>query len=103
MARSRATTKSRRLRYSASITPTESCGPRNASTAAFCAIDVGLEVEWLCSLFMAVTIGGGTRAYPMRQPVMAYVFETVPATSTVSFAPGIDAMEYGSLSYRNFE
>ncbi len=33
MARSRCTTKSRRLRYSASIAATESCGPRSASTA----------------------------------------------------------------------
>jgi predicted signal transduction protein with EAL and GGDEF domain len=29
---------------------TESCGPFNASTAAFCAIDVGFEVEWLARL-----------------------------------------------------
>ena len=50
---------------------TESCGPRSASTAAFCAIEVGFEVEWLCSLVMAVTIGVGARPKPMRQPVMA--------------------------------
>src|SRR5437016_6534329 len=103
MARSRRTTKSRRLRYSASITLTDSCGPRNASTAAFCAIDVGFDVEWLCSFVIALTIEGGTRPKPMRQPVMAYVFESEPATSTVSFAPGSEAIENGSLSYRNLQ
>ena len=39
----------------------------------------------------------------MRHPVIAYVFESEPATSTVSFAPGSDAIENGSLSYRNLQ
>ena len=78
--------------------PTDSCGPRNASTAAFCEIEHGFDVEWLCSFVIACTIAGGTRPNPMRHPVIAYVFESEPATSTVSFAPGSDAMENGSLS-----
>ena len=70
--RSRVNTKSRRRRYSASIAATESCGPRSASTAAFCAIEVGFEVVWLCSLVMAASItGAGASAKPMRHPVMA--------------------------------
>ena len=48
-------------------------------------------------------MAGGTSPKPMRQPVIAYVFESDPATSTVSFAPGSDAIENGSLSYRNLQ
>src|SRR5208283_4039863 len=98
MQRSRSTTKSRRWRYSASIADTDSCGPRSASTAPFWQNDVGFDVEWLCSLVMAVTIGAGASPKPMRQPVIAYVLDSDPATSTVSFDPGSDAIEYGSLS-----
>ena len=50
---------------------TESCGPRNASTAAFWEIDVGFDVEWLCSFIIAPTTLSGTNPYPMRQPVIA--------------------------------
>ena len=67
--------------------PTDSCGPRNASTAAFCAIDVGFEVLWLCSLLIAAITAAGPSPKPMRHPVIEYVFESDPATSTVSFAP----------------
>ena len=43
----------RRLAYSASMTGTVSMVPRIASSAAYCAIDVALEVDWLCSLISA--------------------------------------------------
>src|SRR5260370_356743 len=39
--------------YSASITGTESMGRGMASSAACCAMDVGLEVDWLCNLTVA--------------------------------------------------
>src|SRR6476660_10570558 len=99
--RRRSITKSRRRRYSASITGIEFCGPRMASTAAFCAMEVGFEVLWLCSLFMALMIGVGANAKPIRQPVMAYVLDKEPATTTVSFAPASAAIENGLSSYRN--
>jgi hypothetical protein len=38
--------------------------------AAFCEIDVGLEVVWLCSFSMASISGLGASAKPTRQPVM---------------------------------
>src|ERR1035438_8916833 len=103
MERSRCTTKSRRLRYSASMAVTDSCGPRNASTEAFWAMELGFDVEWLWSLVMAVTMGAGTSPKPMRQPVMAYVLESDPATSTVSLEPGREAMENGSPSWSKRE
>ena len=78
--------------------PTDSCGPRSASTAAFCEIEHGFDVEWLCNFVIACTTAGGTRPNPIRYPVMEYVLESEPATSTVSLAPGSDAMENGSLS-----
>ena len=78
--------------------PTDSCGPRRASTAAFCAIEVGFDVLWLCSLLIDAMTAAGPRPKPMRQPVMAYVFESEPATSTVSFAPLMAAIENGSPS-----
>ena len=68
---------------------TDSCGPRSASTAAFCAIEVTFDVLWLCSFMMAATTGSGPSTQPTRQPVIAYVFDAEPATSTVSFAPGL--------------
>src|ERR1700733_8653453 len=100
MERRRCTTKSRRLRYSASMIGMESWGPRNASMAAFCAIDVGFEVVWLCSLSIASINGLGAKAKPTRQPVIAYVFESDPAITTFSLAPGMAAIENGSLSYK---
>jgi len=69
-----------------------------ASTAAFCAMDVGFEVLWLCSFVIAPMIGVGASAKPMRQPVMEYVFDNDPATTTVSFDPGTDAIENGGSS-----
>ena len=39
--------------------------------AAFCEMEVGFEVVWLCSFIMASISGLGASAKPMRQPVMA--------------------------------
>src|SRR5258707_544185 len=71
--------------------PTDSCGPRNASRAPFCAKEVGLDVAWLCSFPIPLITGAGASTKPIRQPVMAYVLESDPATSTVSLTPGIAA------------
>ena len=70
--------------YSRRICSTHSCGPFNAATAAFCTIDVGFEVDWLCSLAIALTTGAGASAYPRRHPVMAYVFDSEPRTTNRS-------------------
>ena len=53
---------------------------------------------WLCSLLMDAITGAGPRPKPMRQPVIEYVLESEPATRTVSFAPLVLAIEYGSPS-----
>ena len=52
---------------------------------------------------MALMIGAGASANPMRHPVIAYVFESEPATTTLSFAPSTAAMEKGLSSYRNWQ
>src|SRR2546422_7244685 len=70
MARRPSRMRARRRAYSASIVATESIGPRSASSAACCEIEVGFEVDWLCSFTMASTSDWGARAKPMRQPVM---------------------------------
>ena len=81
----------------------ESCGPVKASIAAFCEIDVGLEVVWLCSFIIASISGLGASAKPIRHPVIEYVFESDPATATRSLAPGMEATENGSPSYKNWQ
>ena len=48
-----------------------SCGPVSASSAAAWLIDEVLEVDWLCSLSIALIIATGAPAKPMRQPVIA--------------------------------
>ncbi len=53
MARSPETMRSRRREYSASIAVTVSIGPVSASSAAYCAIEVTLDVDWLCNLIIA--------------------------------------------------
>ena len=53
--------------------------------AAFCTIEVGFEVDWLCSFCIAVTIGAGAERKPRRHPVIAYVFESEPTISKRSF------------------
>src|SRR5450756_970954 len=103
MARSFSRAKSRRRRYSKSISSRESCGPLSASTAAFWAIEFGLEVDWLWSLAAAETTRGGASTKPMRQPVMAYILESEPATMTVLRAPGVEATENGRLSYTRWQ
>src|SRR5258705_7386068 len=59
MARKPSTMRRRRRAYSASITGTESMEPRMASSAACCEMEVGLEVDWLCSLTVACTSASG--------------------------------------------
>ena len=57
--------------YSARMSATHCCELFRAATAAFCTIDVGFEVDWLCSFCTAPTTAAGPRVYPSRQPVIA--------------------------------
>jgi len=66
--------------------------------AAFCETDVGFEVVWLCSFIMASMSGLGARANQFAIRSSSKVFESDPATTTSSFAPGMDAIENGSPS-----
>src|SRR5262245_41869177 len=85
----------RRFAYSASITGTVSMLPVIAANAAYWAIDVGFDVDWLCSLISAWISGAGPRVYPMRQPVIANVFDTDPMMMTFSFESFALAIENG--------
>src|SRR4029077_2572951 len=85
----------RRRSYSASITGIESIEPRIASSAAYCAMEVGFEVDWLCSLVNACTRSAGASVYPMRQPVIAKVLETEPMMMTLFLESGALAIENG--------
>ena len=62
MERSPLTTWSRSLMYSSRISSTHCCGPFNAATAAFCTMEVGFEVDWLCSFCMAAITAAGASA-----------------------------------------
>src|ERR1700736_6535751 len=95
MARKPSTMRLRRRAYSASIVGTDSMEPCMASRAAYCAMEVALEVDWLCNLTEACTGGWGARVYPMRQPVMAKVLAIEPMMTTWSLEPAALAMEYG--------
>src|SRR5215213_8598000 len=79
MSLSASSNHSRRAVYSASIAATDSCGPLSASTPAHCAIEFALEVEWPCTLHIALVHSVGASEYPIRHPVIAYVFENDPA------------------------
>src|SRR5437879_1649121 len=81
MDRNPLTTWSRNSMYSRRICSTHSCGPFRAATAAFCTIEVGFDVDWLCSFAIALTTAAGASAYPSRHPVIAYVFESEPSTT----------------------
>ena len=61
----------RRRSNSPTILATSSWGPARASTAAHWAIEEGFEVTWLCTSVIALTMGRGPAAYPIRHPVMA--------------------------------
>ena len=61
-------------------------------------MEVGFDVLWLCSFITALAMAVGANAKPMRQPVMAYVFDNDPATNTVDLPLSAEAMENGSLS-----
>ena len=41
----------------------QSCGPSSAAIAAFCTIDAGFEVDWLCSLLSCAITGAGPSAW----------------------------------------
>ena len=41
---------------------THSCGPFSAATAAFCTIEVGFDVDWLCSFCIALITAAGASA-----------------------------------------
>src|SRR5579862_180837 len=84
MAVSPFTAWSRRVMYSLRIFSTQSCGPFNAATAAFCTNDVAFDVDWLCSFCIAEMTGAGASAYPKRHPVIAYVFESEPMITMCS-------------------
>src|SRR6202521_6342450 len=71
---------SRSVIYSARMSATHSCELLRAATAAFCTIDVGFEVDWLCSFCTAPTTVAGPSVDPRRQPLMAEVFESDPTT-----------------------
>src|SRR5215472_19019045 len=89
------TMRRRRLAYSPSICGTLSIGPVIAASAAYCAIEVGFDVDWLCSFTVAVIISAGASVYPTRHPVIAKVFETEPMIMTLSFEPATLATENG--------
>src|SRR5438477_3887806 len=76
--------RSRRRRYSSSISVTQSCGPRSAASAARCEIEQTLEVEWLWMALHAFTRAAGPTAQPQRQPVIAYDFEAEPQSTARS-------------------
>src|SRR5277367_5076409 len=85
----------RRFSYSASMGGTASIGPVMAASAAYCAMEVGFDVDWLCSLLLAATSASGASVYPMRQPVMAKVLLTEPTMITLAFESFALAIEYG--------
>src|SRR5512139_2981598 len=88
MALRRSTIYFLRLSNSAFITGRKSWGPRSASSAAFCEMDVGFDVLWLWMLAMAVMTSLGPAAKPMRQPVMAWDLDTPFTTMVRSLISG---------------
>src|SRR5690242_4431352 len=95
MALNPARMRARRRAYSASMTGTVSMGPVSAASAAYCEIEQGLEVAWLCTLSIASITGLGARPYPRRQPVIEKVFESEPTMIRWGFDPLMLATEYG--------
>src|SRR5450759_2317432 len=71
------TTTSRRCRYAATISPTQSCGPSSAASAAtWLMVDTHEELD--SSTFVAVSMSTAEPAtYPIRHPVIEYDFENV--------------------------
>jgi hypothetical protein len=68
------------------IVSTGSCVPVSAATAAACATAAALVVDWLCTTSSAFATCTGVIDQPMRQPVIAYVFET-PSTTMIFSRP----------------
>jgi hypothetical protein len=57
---------------------TQSCGPVNPATTAFCVIEHTFDVEWLWSALHADTTAAGPTVQPQRHPVIAYAFDADP-------------------------
>src|SRR5512146_56073 len=93
IARKPCTTWLRNSMYSRRLSSTHSCGTLRAATAAFCTIEVGFEVDWLCSLAMALVTAAGDIAYPRRHPVIAYVFDNDPTITIRSLYSRNEARE----------
>src|ERR1700694_4207218 len=75
----------RRREYSASMAATEASDrsrSEHARTPASWDIEEAVEVEWLWYDDIARTSSFGARAHPSRHPVIAYVFEAAPVTTT---------------------
>jgi hypothetical protein len=66
-----AITTSRRLRNSATMAFTSSCGPASAAMPARCTNDAVHEVELFMSVAMCLASGSFMMPKPSRQPVMA--------------------------------
>ena len=71
IARRPATMWSRSWMYSRRISCTHCLRTLQRATAAFCAIDVGFEVDWLCNFAIALTAAREQAHNPCRHPVMA--------------------------------
>src|SRR5687767_11829513 len=77
--------QSRRRSYSASIAVTALSmvsGFFRAHAHAYWTKEVGCVAEWLCSFTIARVHSSLAIVYPMRQPVIANVFEKLPPTQT---------------------
>ena len=66
---------SRRLRNSATIAATPSCGPSSAAIAAYWLNAEVQETELIASRVTGSTSAAGKTPKPSRQPVIAYVFD----------------------------
>src|SRR5258708_39023084 len=71
---------SRKVIYSARMSATHCCELFNAATAAFCTLDVGFDVDWLCSFCTAPTTAAGGRGFSRLHPVMAVVLRNATTT-----------------------
>ena len=76
------TTRSRRRRNRSRQSDRKSCGPSSAATAAAWLIDEGLPELCDCNRSIAAISQVGPVATPMRNPVIAWLFETPEIVST---------------------
>ena len=82
MARKAETMYFRRSSKAARMRSSSSCGPSSATMAAAWLTAAAFVVDCPCKVPMAAITSRGAMPKPMRQPVMAYDFET-PSTMTV--------------------